>query len=104
MSIAEHEFIESHVRGLWEKGLVNPCLGPYASPILVVKKPNSSDLRCVIDYRKLNEVTVADEYPQPNVQELLEKLKNAKFFSKFDLLSGFHQVRMAEQDKLKTAF
>ena len=47
MSIAEHEFIESHVRGLWEKGLVNPCLGPYASPILVVKKPNSSDLRCM---------------------------------------------------------
>ena len=70
----------------------------------MVKKPNSSDLRCVIDYRKLNEVTVADEYPQPNVQELLEKLKNAKIFSKFDLLSGFHQVRMASQDKLKTAF
>ena len=70
----------------------------------MVKKPHSSELRCVIDYRKLNEVTIGDEYPQPMVVELLDKLKNAKYFSKMDLLSGFHQVRMAEGDKHKTAF
>ena len=81
-----------------------PSLGPYGSPILVVKKPHSTDLRCVIDYRKLNEVTVGDEYPQPLVGELLDKLKNAKYFSKMDLLSGFHQIKMAEEDKSKTAF
>ena len=68
LSEAENEFMEKHIRELLDKGLIQPCLGPYASPILVVKKPNSTDLRCVIDYRKVNEVTVADEYPQPIMQ------------------------------------
>ena len=104
MSVAENEFMEKHIQELLDKGLVSPTLGPFGSPILVVKKPHSTDLRCVIDYRKLNEVTVGDEYPQPLVVELLDKLKNAKYFSKMDLLSGFHQVRMAEEDKQKTAF
>ena len=59
-----------------------------AHSILVVKKPNSTDLRCVIDYRKVNECTVADEYPQPMVTVLIDKLKNAKYFSKMDLLAS----------------
>ncbi len=104
LSEAENEFMEKHIRELLEKGLIQPCLGPYASPILVVKKPNSTDLRCVIDYRKVNEVTTADEYPQPMVQELIDKLKGAKYYSKMDLLSGFYQVRMAPEDQQKTAF
>ena len=104
MSEAEKEFMMKYVQDLLDKGLAQPCMGPYASPILVVKKPHSTDLRCVIDYRKLNEVTVGDEYPQPVVSELLDTLKNAKYFSKMDLLSGFHQVRMAPEDRHKTAF
>ena len=104
MSVAENEFMQCQIQTLLDKGLIVPSLGPYGSPILVVKKPHSTDLRCVIDYRKLNEVTVGDEYPQPLVGELLDKLKNAKYFSKMDLLSGFHQIKMAEEDKSKTAF
>ena len=104
MSQAENEFMIKNIQGLLDKGLIKPCMGPYASPILVVKKPHSTDLRVVIDYRKLNEVTVGDEYPQPLVSDLLDKLKGAKYFSKMDLLSGFHQVRMAPEDAHKTAF
>ena len=87
-----------------EKGLIQPCLGPYASPILVVKRPHTTDLRCVIDYRKVNEYTVPDEFPQPMVSELIDRLKDAKYYSKMDLLSGFHQIRMAPEDEDKTAF
>jgi len=104
LSEAELEFMQGYIQELLDKGLIQPCLGPYASPILVVKKPNSTDLRCVIDYRKVNECTVADEYPQPMVTVLIDKLKNAKYFSKMDLLSGFHQIRMASIDEDKTAF
>ena len=65
LSMAENEFMLKHVQSLLDKGLqmVQPSLGPFASPILVVKKPQSSELRCVIDYRKMNQVTaVGDEY------------------------------------------
>jgi hypothetical protein len=79
MSVAENEFMQTHIQTLLDKGLIIPTLGPFGSPILVVKKPHSSELRCVIDYRKLNEVTIGDEYPQPMVVELLDKLKNAKY-------------------------
>ncbi len=57
LSEAELEFMQKYIKDLLDKGLIQPCLGPYASPILVVKKPNSTDLRCVIDYRKVNEYT-----------------------------------------------
>lgn len=58
----------------------------------------------VIDYRKLNEKTILDAYPLPNIDEILDQLGNARYFSAFDLASGFHQIGMSSKDVAKTAF
>jgi len=61
-------------------------------------------LRIVIDFRKLNELTIGDSFPLPNITDILDQLGNAKYFSTLDLALDYHQISMAEQDKHKTAF
>ena len=84
-------------------GVIRPSKSPYASPVVIVTKKDGS-LRLCVDYRKLNSYSTRDAFPLPRIEEALEALGQAKYFSTLDLTSGYWQVEVAEQDKHKTAF
>jgi hypothetical protein len=86
-----------------EAGLIRPSYSEFGSPILFVRKADGS-LRLCIDYRGLNEATRKDAYPLPRVDDTLDELKDANFYSHLDLASGFWPVRVRDQDIHKTAF
>src|SRR5262249_40843121 len=88
---------------LLAKGFIRPSVSPYGAPVLFVKK-KSGELRMCVDYRLLNKATVKNKYSLPLVDDLLDQLHGAKVFSKIDLRSGYHQIRIKEQDVHKTAF
>ncbi|XP_033362977.1 uncharacterized protein LOC117241106 [Bombus vosnesenskii] len=102
------EEINRQIQELLDTDVVEPSISPYDSPLWIVpKKPDSQGnkrWRLVIDYRKLNDKTIGDAFPLPNITEILDQLGSAKYFSMFDLASGFHQIRMSQADAHKTAF
>ena len=91
------------LRGMEKRGIIRPSCSPFASQMVLVRKSNGK-LRICIDYRGLNKITIADAFPTPRIVEMIDTLKGAKYFSKIDLASGYHQIPLAEEDKHKTAF
>ena len=98
----KHE-IEKQVAKLISTGWIQPNTSPFSSPVLLLKKKDGSWRMCV-DYRSLNAITVRDRFPLPTIDELLDELGKARVFSKLDLTSGFHQIRVAPEDLHKTMF
>ena len=86
-----------------EQGIIEPSKSPWSFPIVMVKKKDGT-LRCCVDYRALNQATVKDSYPLPRIDDTLDALSGSTWFSTLDMKSGYHQVKMADKDKEKTAF
>ncbi|UYV81430.1 hypothetical protein LAZ67_20001172 [Cordylochernes scorpioides] len=100
---SEREAIREIVREWKDNGIVTETRSPYASPVLLVRK-KTGDHRLVVDYRRLNIQTVKDKFPLPRIDNLLEGLRNAKFFTTLDLAHGYLQIPLTDKAKLKTAF
>ncbi|GBN30424.1 Retrovirus-related Pol polyprotein from transposon 297 [Araneus ventricosus] len=102
LPLAKKEEAESLVKEMVDNGIIEESSGPWASPIVLVKKDGSTYF-CV-DYRKLNEITIKDSYPLPRIDDTLDALNGSQWFSTLDLKSGYWQVEIQPEDKEKTAF
>lgn len=100
---SEYEVAKAHINQLLEAEIISESSSPYASPIVLVKKKDGS-LRMCVDYRRLNAKTRRDAFPLPRIEESLDSLAGACWFSAMDLASGYNQVPVAEKDRAKTAF
>ncbi len=100
--------VENQIKEMIEQQIIQASYSPWNAPIWVVPKKldasGKQKWRVVIDYRKLNEVTIADKYPIPNIDEILDHLGNSRIFTTLDLASGFHQIPVKIEHRLKTAF
>jgi hypothetical protein len=102
-SMSERELIRAELQRMLDARVIIPSQSPWASPVVMVEKPDGSTRFCV-DLRRLNALTVGDSYPLPRIDETLENLAGAEFFSTLDCASGFWQIPIREEDKAKTAF
>jgi hypothetical protein len=99
----ENQFIDGEIRRMLDQGIIRPSKSPWTSPVVLVSKKNGKTRFCV-DYRKLNSVTKKDAYSLPRIDEILDSMHNAKWFTSLDLASGYWQVGMDPRDRDKTAF
>ena len=99
----ELEELKKQIRELQAQGFIRPSSSPWGAPVLFVEKKDGT-LRMCVDYRSLNEVTIKNKYPLPMINDLFDQLEGATVFSKIDLRSGYHQLKIREQDIPKTAF
>ncbi|GJX73646.1 putative reverse transcriptase domain-containing protein [Tanacetum coccineum] len=96
-------FFLAQLQELSDKGFIRPSSSPWGSPILFVKKKDVSFRMC-IDYHELNKLTMKNQYPLPRIDDLFDQLQGSRVYSKIDLRSGYHQLRVQEEDIPKTAF
>ncbi|KAL4278247.1 hypothetical protein GQ457_03G020180 [Hibiscus cannabinus] len=103
MAPKELKELKTQLQELLDRGFIRPSTSPWGAPVLFVKKKDES-LRMCIDYRQLNKMTVKNKCPLPRIDDLFDQLKGATVFSKIDLRSRYYQLKVREQDVLKTAF
>ena len=103
LTALELQECKAQLQDFTEKGILRPGSSPWGAPVLFVRKKDGG-LRMCIDYRALNKVTVKNRYPLPRIDDLLDRLSKARYFSSIDLASGYHQIRVREEDIPKTAF
>jgi len=103
MGMPELKELQIQLEELLKKGYIRPSVSPWGTPILFVKKRDGT-LRLCIDFRQLNKATIKNKYPLPKTDDLFDQLRGAKILSKIYLRSGYHQVRIKEEDIIKTAF
>ncbi|GJU99953.1 putative reverse transcriptase domain-containing protein [Tanacetum coccineum] len=100
---SEMKELSEQLQELSDKGFIRPSSSPWGAPVLFVKKKDGSFRMC-IDYRELNKLTVKNRYPLPRIDDLFDQLQGSSIYSKIDLRTGYHQLRVREQDISKTAF
>ena len=103
MAPAELKELKAQLEEFLSKGFIRPSTSPWRAPVLFVKKKDGS-LRLCIDYRQLNRATIRNHYPLPRIDELFDQLHGSRVYSKIDLRSGYHQLRVRENDVSKTTF
>jgi hypothetical protein len=103
MTMPELAELKEHIKELLEKCIIHPSSSPWGAPVIFVLKNDDTQRLCV-DYRALNVVTVKNKYPLPRIDNLFIQLRGACVFSKIDLRSGYHQLKVRECDIPKTAF
>ncbi|GKF95980.1 hypothetical protein Tco_0288715, partial [Tanacetum coccineum] len=95
--------LSKKLQELQEKGFIWPSHSPWGAPVLFVKKKDGSFCMC-IDYRELNKLTIKNPYPLSQIDDLFVQLQGVRYFSKIDLRSGYHQLRVHDDDISKTMF
>jgi transposase InsO family protein len=103
LSYRELDELKKQIEEYLRKGWIRPSTSPYGAPVLFVHKKDNT-LRLCVDYRALNDITIKNRYPLPHTEELFDRLHGSQVFSKIDLRSGYHQIRISEEDVYKTAF
>ena len=103
MAPVELQELRVQLRELLDKGFIRPSTSPWGALVLFEKKKDRT-LRLCIDYTQLNKVTVKNWYPLPRIDDLFDRLRGARVYSKIDLRTGYHQLRVRETDIPKTAF
>ena len=97
------EVIEKNIQNLLDQGLIRPSTSPWSSPVVLVPKKNGT-MRMCVDYRKLNTITIRDQYPLPRIDDTFDQLHNAAWFTTLDLVQGYHQLPLDDEAIPKTAF
>ncbi|GKD37051.1 putative reverse transcriptase domain-containing protein [Tanacetum coccineum] len=100
---SEMEELSTQLQELSDKGFIRPSFSPWGASVLFVKKKDGSFCMC-IDYHELNKLTVKNRYPLSRIDDLFDQLQGSRVYSKIDLMSGYHQLRVRDEDILKTAF
>ena len=99
----EMKELATQLQDLLDKGMIRPSTSPWGAPVLFVKKKDGS-FRLCIDYMELNKITIKNKYPLPRIDDLFDQLKDVVYFSKIELRTGYHQLKIKPEDIPKTAF